>query len=203
MIEVRVYYYVGMELGANGLPYAVPLHPNLVHLTLGLFIVAILFDLAATLLPIARPILKFLELPTLSSGFYDVGWYNLVAAVGVTFLTATAGFFELWLALPAPAGKSTWGLTAGTTMLIHGGGGMLLLGVMAGMAVWRGLQRYKWRLDRPQQVQWSYLLLGVVMMLVLVVHGTLGAHLGGEFGVHNTAANLLRAGRNPNLILQP
>ena len=79
---------------------------------------------------------------------------------------------------------------------------MVLLGVMAAMAVWRGLQRYQWRLDRPQQVQWSYLFVGLVMMFVLVIHGTLGAHLGGEFGIHNTAANLVRAGKNPSLILQ-
>ena len=32
------------QLGANGLPYALPIHPNLVHLTLGLFIVAIAID---------------------------------------------------------------------------------------------------------------------------------------------------------------
>lgn len=197
------YYYLGLELGANGLPYELPLHPNFVHLTLGLFIVAVLFDIAATLLPFARPILNFLELPALSSGFYDVGWYNLVAAVGVTFLTVTAGFFELWLALPAPAGKSAWELTAGTTMFIHGVGGMALLGGMAGMSVWRGLQRYQWRREVHQQVQWSYLLVGLVMLFALYVHGTLGAHLGEEFGVHNTAANLVRMGKNPNLFLKP
>lgn len=32
---------LGIELGANGLPYRFPLHPNFVHLTLGLFIIAI------------------------------------------------------------------------------------------------------------------------------------------------------------------
>jgi uncharacterized membrane protein len=198
----RLINNLGLDLGANGLPYQLPIHPNLVHLTLGLFIVAILFDLAATLLPLAHPILKFLQIPTLSSGFYDVGWYNLVAAVGVTFFTVTAGFFELWLATPSPTQISVWGLTAGTTMLLHGIGGMVLLGVMAAMTVWRGLERYQWRRNKHQQVGWSYLILGLLMMVVLVVHGTLGAQMGGEFGIHNTAANLLHAGKNPNLILQ-
>lgn len=40
-----------LGLGANGLPYRIPIHPNLVHLTLGLFIVAIAFDIVAALYP--------------------------------------------------------------------------------------------------------------------------------------------------------
>ena len=193
---------LGLDLGANGLPYHIPIHPNLVHLTLGLFIIAVLFDLAATLWPLAHPILKLLQLPNSRSGFYDVGWYNLVAAVGITFFTVPVGFFELWLATPSLTQTSVWGLTAGTTMLLHGVGGIVLLGVMTAMAVWRGLQRYQWRRDQPRQVQWSYLLLGVFMLAALYVHGTLGAQMGGEFGIHNTAASLLRAGENPNLVLQ-
>ena len=34
------------SLGANDLPYAIPLHPNLVHLTIGLFAIGIAFDFA-------------------------------------------------------------------------------------------------------------------------------------------------------------
>ena len=34
-----------LDLGANGLPYSIPIHPNLVHLTLGLFIISIAFDI--------------------------------------------------------------------------------------------------------------------------------------------------------------
>ncbi len=33
-------------LGPNGLPYALPIHPNLVHFTIGLFVIAIAFDVA-------------------------------------------------------------------------------------------------------------------------------------------------------------
>ena len=33
------------NLGPNGLPYSIPIHPNLVHLTLGLFIIAVIFDM--------------------------------------------------------------------------------------------------------------------------------------------------------------
>ncbi len=31
------------QLGANDLPYAIPIHPNLVHFTIGLFAIGIAF----------------------------------------------------------------------------------------------------------------------------------------------------------------
>lgn len=66
------------KVGANGLPYEMPIHPQLVHLTLGLFIIAIIFDIAGTLFGLEKPILKFLSIPTVRSQFFDVGWYNLL-----------------------------------------------------------------------------------------------------------------------------
>src|SRR5919199_4175861 len=190
---------LGLKLGANRLPYEFPIHPQLVHLTLGLFIIAIIFDIAGTLFTLERPIFKFLSLTAIRSGFFDVGWYNLIGAAVVTFFTVAAGFFELLLANPPVNVKSAWGLGAGTTMLLHGLGGVLLLGLIVAMTVWRGLQRYQWRKDTSRQVQWSYLLVGIAMLGIMFVHGTLGAHLGGDFGIHNAAANLLRQGKNPNL----
>jgi uncharacterized membrane protein len=38
-------------------------------------------------------------------------------------------------------------------------------------------------------------------MLLMYLHGTLGAHLAADFGVHNTADKLLRAGQDINQIL--
>ncbi|MEH2252421.1 DUF2231 domain-containing protein [Nostoc sp.] len=191
---------LGLKLGANGLPYEIPIHPQLVHLTLGLFILALLFDLAGTFFPLEKPILKFLGVPAVRAGLFDVGWYNLLAAATITFFTIAAGFFELLLANPAVNQKSVWGLSAPLTMLLHGLGGVLLLGIIVAMTVWRGLQRYRWRKDSPRQVQWSYLLLGIAVMGILYVHGTLGAQLGEEFGIHVTAAKLLQQGTNPNLL---
>ena len=193
---------MGVAVGANGLPYRLPIHPQLVHFTLGLFIIAILFDIAGTLFTLEKPILKFLSLPTLRRGFYDVGWYNLLAAAGITFFTVTAGVFEILLADPLPDQKSAWGLGASSTMLLHGVGGILLLAAIVGMAIWRGWQRYGQRGQHPRPVQWRYLALGIVMLAVLYVHGTLGAQLGSDFGIHNTAAQLLRAGKNPNTVLK-
>ncbi|MFN6537520.1 MAG: DUF2231 domain-containing protein [Nostoc sp. EkiNYC01] len=185
---------LGLRLGANGLPYEIPIHPQLVHLTLGLFIIAILFDIAGAFFHLGRPIFKFLGLPAIRSSFFDVGWYNLIAAAVVTFFTVAFGFFELLLANPPVNQKSDWGLTAGWTMLLHGLGGVLLLAIVVGMTVWRGLQRDRWRKDASRQVQWSYLLVGIAMLGILFVHGTLGAQLGEQFGIHVTAAKLIQQG---------
>ncbi|MBE9169578.1 DUF2231 domain-containing protein [Pleurocapsales cyanobacterium LEGE 06147] len=193
---------LGLNLGANGLPYEFPIHPILVHFTLGLFIIAIIFDWAGTLYPLEKPILKFLDLRAIRTGFYDVGWYNLVAAAVVTFFTVAAGFFEIMLAQPSVTEKSIWGLGAGTTMILHGIGGILLLTAIAAMTFWRGWQRYRWRKNKVRQVQWGYLLCGLLMFAILFVHGTLGAQMGDEFAIHNTAAGLLQKGENPNVVLK-
>jgi uncharacterized membrane protein len=193
---------LGFKLGANGLPYEIPIHPKLVHLTLGLFIVAIAFDIAGALFPLEKPIFKFLGLTAIRSGFFNVGWYNLLASAVITFFTVAAGFFELLLANPPAGVKSDWGLDAGLTMLLHGIGGVFLLGIIVAMTVWRGLQRYQWRKEASRQVQWIYLLAGIAMLGILYVHGTLGGHMGSEFGIHNTAAGLLRQGENPSLLLK-
>ncbi len=194
--------HLWFKVGANGLPYEMPIHPQLVHLTLGLFIIAIIFDIAGTVFGLEKPILKFLSIPTVRSQFFDVGWYNLLAGAAVTFFTVAAGFFEMMLANPPTDIKSAWGLGAGATMLLHGMGGVLLLAAIVAMTVWRGLQRYRWRKNATRQVQWSYLLAGIAILGILYVHGTLGAQMGDEFGIHNTAAGLIRQGENPNLLLK-
>ncbi|MBC7973054.1 MAG: DUF2231 domain-containing protein [Verrucomicrobia bacterium] len=193
---------VSDQLGANGLPYTIPIHPNLVHITLGLFIIAIAFDIAGVLFPLEKSILKFLSIDAVRSNFFDVGWYNVVAAAVITFFTVAAGFYEIMLATPLADVKSAWGLGAMDTMIWHGVGGVLLLALIVGMAVWRGFQRFVWRKDNARQVQWSYVAAGVFILGIMFAQGTLGAHLGGEFGVHNTADNLLQAGSDPNIVLK-
>lgn len=185
-------------LGANGLPYVVPIHPNLVHLTLGLFIAAIAFDIVGVLFPVEKPVFKYLAIPVTRSGLFDVGWYNVLAAALITFFTVATGFYEILLAEPLSTVKSAWGLEAMETMLWHGVGGVVLLTLIVGMTVWRGFQRYVWRKDMARQVQWSYLAVGLLIFLLMFLQGTLGAHLGGEFGIHITADQLLKMGENPN-----
>ncbi|MBD2434000.1 MULTISPECIES: DUF2231 domain-containing protein [Fischerella] len=198
----EVIYQLKTHLGVNGLPYAIPIHPNLVHLTLGLFILGITFDLIGVLFPLQKAIFKFLAIPATPSNFFDVGWYNILASALITFLTVAAGFYEMMLAEPSTEVKSAWGLQAMQTMLWHGVGGVFLLALIVGMAVWRGFQRYVWCKNDAQQVQLTYLLSGLFIMLLMYIHGTLGAHLAAEFGVHNTADILLRLGQNPNLLLK-
>ena len=182
------------SLGANGLPYSLPIHPNLVHLTIGLFVIAIAFDIAGALYPLEKRVFRFLALPVTRSGFHDVGWYNLLACCVVTFFTVAAGFYEMLLAVPLPGVTSTFGLESMVTMLWHGVGGVVLLLAIVAMTVWRGFQRFLWRKDLGRQVQWFYLLVGLAMFLLLGLHGTLGAQLAAEFGVHIAADQLLAAG---------
>jgi len=184
------------QLGPNGLPYALPIHPNLVHLTIGLFVIAIAFDIAGALYPVEKRVFRFLALPVTRAGFHDVGWYNLLACAIISFFTVAAGFYELLLAEPLPGVTSSIGLQSMETMLIHGVGGVLILLVIVAMTVWRGYQRFSWRRDLGRQVQWSYLLTGLVLFGVIGLHGTLGAELAAEFGVHITADQLLAAGAN-------
>jgi uncharacterized membrane protein len=187
-------------LGPNGLPYPIPLHPNLVHLTLGLFIVAIGFDLVGALFPLERRVFRFLAIPASRSNFFDVGWFNMVAAAIVTFPTVAAGFYEILLAQPPSDEVSAWGLGSLSTMVWHGVGGVLLLALIVGMAIWRGFQRYLWRQDRARQVQWSYLGAGLAIFALMFAHGTLGAQLAAEFGVHISADRLLRAGQDLSIL---
>ncbi|MBG1266027.1 DUF2231 domain-containing protein [Nostoc sp. WHI] len=189
-------------LGANGLPYTIPIHPNLVHLTIGLFIIGMTFDIVGVLFPFQKWVFKFLAITVERDNFFDVGWYNMLAASVITFFTVTAGFYEMLLATPPADMKSAWGLQAMETMLWHGVGGVFLLALMVGMTVWRGWQRFTWSKDADKQVQWSYLLTGVGVMLIMYVHGTLGAQMATEFGVHNTADSLLRLGKDLNTTLK-
>ncbi|NEO13179.1 MULTISPECIES: DUF2231 domain-containing protein [unclassified Moorena] len=193
---------LGSQLGANGLPYPIPIHPNLVHLTLGLFIVAIGFDIVGVLFPLEKPVFKILAIPATRSNFFDVGWYNMLAAAVVTFFTVAAGFYEIMLADPPTEVRSAWGLQAMETMLWHGVGGVLLLLLIVAMTVWRGFQRFVWNKDRARQVQWTYLLAGLGIFALMFVHGTLGAQLAADFGLHISADRLLRLGQDPNLLLK-
>ena len=184
------------QLGLNGLPYVVPIHPNLVHLTLGLFIVAIAFDIVGVFFPLEKPVFKFLAIPATMSNFFDVGWYNMLASAVITFFTVGFGFYEILLASPDSNVKSAWGLEAMETMIWHGVGGVLLLALIVGMTIWRGFQRFLWRKDMARQVDWGYLVAGLAIFGIMFVHGTLGAQLASEFGVHITADRLLRMGKD-------
>jgi uncharacterized membrane protein len=190
------------QLGPNGLPYVVPIHPNLVHLTLGLFIVAIAFDIVGVFFPLEKPVFKFLAIPATRSNFFDVGWYNMLASAVITFFTVGFGFYEILLASPDESVKSAWGLEAMETMLWHGVGGVVLLALIVGMTIWRGFQRFLWRKDMARQVDWGYLVAGLGIFAIMFVHGTLGAQLASEFGVHITADRLLRMGKDLNALRQ-
>ncbi|HLP92035.1 MAG TPA: DUF2231 domain-containing protein [Nostocaceae cyanobacterium] len=189
------------EIGANGLPYTIPIHPNLVHLTLGLFIIGITFDIVGVFFPLEKWAFRFLAISVERSQFFEVGWYNMVAAAVITFFTVGAGFYEMLLATPPTDMKSMWGLPAMQTMIWHGVGGVFLLAVIVGMAIWRGWQRFVSCKYADRQVRFTYLFVGIAIMFVMYLHGTLGAQLAADFGVHNTADSLLRAGQDLNTLI--
>ena len=194
------------SLGANGLPYTIPIHPNLVHLTIGLFIIGMTFDIVGVLFPFEKRVFKFLAITVERQNLFDVGWYNMLAASIITFFTVAAGFYEMLLATPPADMKSAWGLQAMETMLWHGVGGVFLLALIVVLTIWRGWQRFIWAKQEYKQtdreVQWIYLLAGIAIMFILYVHGTLGAQMAAEFGVHNTADNLLRSHQDLNTTLK-
>ena len=99
---------IAAGLGPNGLPYSLPIHPNLVHLTIGLFVIAIAFDVVGALYPLEKRVFRFLALPITRGGFHDVGWYNLLACCLVSFFTVAAGFYEMLTAVPLPGEEHVW-----------------------------------------------------------------------------------------------
>ena len=188
-------------LGPNDLPYSIPIHPNLVHLTIGLFSIGIAFDFAGAFYPLEKRVFRFLALPVTRTAFHDVGWYNVLACSIITFFTVAAGFYEMLLAVPLPGVKTILGQGAITTMLWHAVGGVLLLLIIVAMTVWRGYLRFVWRRDLGRQVSWIYLVCGVLILLLMGVHGSLGAWLASEFGVHITADQLLASGADLREVL--
>ncbi|WP_287128826.1 DUF2231 domain-containing protein [Candidatus Cyanaurora vandensis] len=181
---------LGLDLYLNGLPYLVPIHPTLVHFTIGLFLLAFLFDVIGALYVFAKPLMG--KLAPGRAVFFDLGWWNLVGSATFTFATVAFGFFEMFLAQPPAAEVSAWGLSASRTMLIHGVGGTIILFLLVLLAVWRGCQRYQWRVNQPRQVQIPYLFAAAVTAGMIVVQGEMGAHLSTDFGIHNTTVNGLR-----------
>ena len=143
-----------------------------------------------------------LAIPATRSNFFDVGWYNMLAAAIITFFTVAAGFYEIMLAQPPTDIESIWGLGAMETMLWHGVGGVVLLLLIVAMTVWRGFQRFVWNRDKARQVQWAYVFAGLGIFAIMFVHGTLGAQLAAEFGVHISADRLLEMGQDPNVVLK-
>ena len=189
------------RLGPNDLPYAIPIHPNLVHFTIGLFAIGIAFDFAGAFYPLEKRVFRFLALPVTRVGFHDVGWYNVLACSVISFFTVAAGFFEMLLAVPLPGVRSVLGQNAIDTMLWHAVGGVALLLIIVAMTIWRAYERFVWRRELGRQVSLLYLACGTVVLLLMGLHGSLGAWLASEFGVHITADQLLAAGADLREVL--
>ena len=93
------------------------------------------------------------------------------------------------------------GQNAIDTMLWHAVGGVALLLIIVAMTIWRAYERFVWRRELGRQVSWLYLACGTVVLLLMGLHGSLGAWLASEFGVHITADQLLAAGADLREVL--
>jgi uncharacterized membrane protein len=173
------------SVGLNQLPYSFPLHPSLVHFTIGLFITAILADLFGVLY---RPKSVQDQAQVERLNFFDIGWWNLLMATMFTVATVAVGIYEIVLAKPPENLTTAWGLSGELTMHLHGISGIILFGIMIALTVWRGLQRYRWRRTKSQQVSRKYVMVGVLVVGLMSIQGILGSHLAHDIGIHNTAA---------------
>ena len=183
----------GLNLGINGLPYLLPIHPNLVHFTVGLLVLSVFFDLFGFLYPIERPIMGLMQIKPSRASFFDLAWWNLLAVTIITFFTVAVGFWEMLLANPPADVLSPWGLPAFATMYLHGVGGVFTLMIIVLLAIWRGFQRYQWRRQEACQVEWRYVVVSLLAIAFMTLQAEMGAQLAGTFGIHNTAVRHLRA----------
>ena len=100
-----------------------------------------------------------------------------------------------------PGVKNVLGQNAIDTMLWHAIGGVALLLIIVAMTIWRAYERFVWRRELGRQVSWLYLASGSLILVLMGVHGSLGAWLASEFGVHITADQLLSSGANLQEVL--
>ena len=167
---------MSITLNDANLPYPDPLHPIVVHFVIAMVVFSFICDVLGYF--------------TGNSRLFEVSWWNLFVAAVAIFVAIIFGQFEAGLAQPYPAAQSV--LTVHTII------GWSLSAIVVAIASWRFIIR---RLN-PVRLPPVYLLAGILIMGAMYVHGTLGAQLGDEFGIHNTAGNLVRQGKNPNALLK-
>ena len=182
------------SLGANNLPYALPLHPNLVHLTIGLFAIGIAFDFAGAFYPLEKRLFRFLALPVqLSCGLVQPGGLRRHRLLhgGCGFYNAVGGAVER-SQHPRPDRHRHHALAchrwrrhpAGDRRHDH----LARLPTFRRARTWGASD-----LAVPAQ--------GASMLMLMGLHGSLGAWLASDFGVHITADQLLAAGADLQEVL--
>jgi len=125
-------------------------HPLVVHFTIALIIASVLCDLLGWLWK--KPF------------FHTVGWWNLVFGFFGAFVTVATGLYA--------EGHVEHTDAAHAVMEKHQTLGLTVLGIVAGLFLWRLLRRG----EIPQKLWSLYLVVGIAAVGVM----TVGAYYGGE-----------------------
>ena len=136
---------------------AAPLHPILVHFTISLVVVSMLFDLAG----------RYWSSPSLTGA----GWWTVAASVPLTLLTVVTGLISR-LRVDVAEGRALKYLRA------HEWLGPSFLGCLAAMGYWRWTA---WSAGSVPSL-W-YLMTFAALILLMTLQGYLGGELVYAFGM--------------------
>jgi uncharacterized membrane protein len=133
------------------------LHPILVHFTIGLFVISIVFDILS----------HFTNRRTLE----HAGWWNLVFAAAFSVITVASG-------LSAEDGVPHAG-GAHDLLELHETLGLITMGIILLLAIWRGLTRG----ELPRKFRSIYLAMGIAGLSTITTGGFFGGELVYRFGI--------------------
>ncbi|MFU8805728.1 MAG: DUF2231 domain-containing protein [Bradymonadaceae bacterium] len=136
---------------------AAPLHPILVHLTIGLVSGAFFFDLVTLIFG--------------AEAVAEIGWWLLAAATVVTVLTLATGVIAR-RGLPVEESESR------SFLRLHMALGPIFFGLLILTAVWRGSL---W--EAGLNVSWGYVAMLAITVVVMTVQGFLGGELVYRYGM--------------------
>jgi uncharacterized membrane protein len=139
------------------LRWSAPLHPILVHFTIALTSISLVFDIAA----------RLFRAPSLA----DVGWWTLAAATIITILTIGSGIASR-IRLPVEESDARSWLRA------HMALGPAFFGMLVAITVWRA---DSWNDHRPVSA-WYLISLGFAAG-VMTIQGFLGGELVYRYGM--------------------
>jgi uncharacterized membrane protein len=132
-------------------------HPILVHFTIGLFVISVVFDILAHF--------------TNKKALEHAGWWNLVFAAAFSVITVASGL-SAEDAVPRSGG-------AHDLVELHETLGLITMGIILLMTIWRGLNRG----ELPRKFRPVFLAVGIAGIGTITTGGFFGGELVYSFGV--------------------
>lgn len=134
------------------------LHPILVHFTIGLFVIAVIFDILAYF--------------TGRKSLEQAGWWNLVCAAAFSIATVVTGL---------SAGNSVLHAEQAQEFIkLHKTLGLVTMGIIVLLTIWRSLSRT----ELPKRFRVIYLSLGIAGLGTILTGGYFGGEMVYRFGVN-------------------